>query len=400
MKKVADTLAKILEHPDVKIALDRTEPLELAYVNTMEYWRVDLENRNPRPAYQQTLEGELFWKETDLDLFTFLNELAIRNARVNIPDYERISPKTFSPDQKLISDKNRHGEIMGIIGNQDAHSFSVRIKDYNVVQINPDGSETIGAPRNFAMVDYSGELRDSWKVQLDLNKKESDFIEKKKLSADGVSLRFKYFVHPNKAFSFYGSPYLITQILGRRIKDEARHYRLIEKQLRKEGIKLDKNDPTLALKPFEHFGPEQEGGVSVAVENLEAIVTMPQLKGKYPLRGLDPNGMETEYDKMPNYYVGKRDVLRYSQDRARNLSYHYGPRINAVKRAVELAFFKYGFYGRKREYGNEIQPSWEIPKWQRECKLGNGRIKWNTLQLNDDITLAYRIKQTYVKQVA
>jgi len=351
-----------------------------------------LEKRNPRPAYQKTLENELVLKETDLDLFTYLNEISLRHAFVNIPEYKRISPKQLHNNQKVISEENRHGELVGVISNQKAHSFSARIIDYNVVETLPDGSENIGVPRNFAVVDYDGNMRNCWNLQVKPNQKETDFVENKRLSADGMHLDFHYFVHPNRAFSFYGSPYIATHILSSRIQEEANFYRALGNVVWKNGARFKKQGHISPAKPFEVPVQTEDNKIYKKVENLEAIALFPEPSGQYPILGIDNEGDITE---TPSH----DEILEYCAERSRTLSYSYGPRLNATKRAVEFAFFKNGFYSKDRKYGNEIKPSWEIPEWDKKFVPPGRKTEYNALHLNDKVTLAYRIKRTSVKTV-
>jgi hypothetical protein len=205
-------------------------------------------------------------------------------------------------------------------------------------------------------------------------------------------------VHPNKAFSFFGSPYLEPKFLSYRIENEAKYYRTVAKWLFIKGARIARNDKTLAAKPFEHRFNTETKGRSVKVENLEAAVTIPPMSNDYPLFGMRDDGSLFEMSELPKGYNESKALYRYAQNRARELSYSYGPRINAICRSIELAFFKYGFYGKNRKYGNEIKPGWPIPEWERDWKFSfRSKEKWNALNFNEKVTLAYRLRKTSVK---
>jgi len=395
-KQIAETLANILENPVVKTSLDRSSDIEDAVTEVKEAWMVDLDSRNPAPAYKETIDGVPVYQGTDLDLFTFINALADRKAVINLPNYERIAPKTVRSDQRLISNKNRHGQILGVVANKETHSFNVRINDYQVVQVQADGRETVGAPRNFALVDYGGEWNDGWhKIEFKPDAKENYFLNTRGLWT-GNSVVFKNFVHPTLANAFYGSRYLAAKALGMRVEDEARHYRQEAKELRDDGIKLRGEGSGYKPKVWQHS--DARNVESIQVENLEAVLVLPEFEGKYPIKAKTQDGDVKEYSKMPTGLKGKQEVLRFAEDRAKELSYTVGPQITAATRAVELAYFKHGFTGPKAP-GYEREPGWAIPKWQRDYTIGNGRTEWNALKLNKDVTLAYRIRDTSVKRV-
>jgi hypothetical protein len=91
------------------------------------------------------------------------------------------------------------------------------------------------------------------------------------------------------------------------------------------------------------------------------------------------------------------EVLRYCNYRSRRLSRVIGPRLNSVKRAIDSAFFRHGFYGNNRKYGNEINPGWDKPEWDRKYIPKGEKTEWNALHLCDRFTYAYRINKRKVR---
>ena len=388
--KIAQTLANILENDVVSVALKRTESIDNVIEKVHLQWQVDLNKRNPLPVYRETEGGNKVYRGTDFDLFTLLNSLADRRAVINIPKYGGIAPKTIHENQRIVSTEDRHGEILDVIASKETHSFSVRIKDYQIIEINPDGSETVGAPRNFAVVDYNGKTNPGWtNFEFNPNSEEKTFFTEKKLCMNELPV-LENFVHPNLAFAFYGSRYLAAKALSQRIEDEAKHYRWVAKELRSQGINLGGQYYPSAKSFKDKIYTEK-----VVVENLEAKLVLPKFKGKYPIVGLTNEGDKREYDKLPMDKSKQEDILRYSEQHAKKLSYKICPKITSGVRAVELAYFLNGFQKGKREYGNEKNPGWDIPEWQRDLRLVPRGAKWNVLDFGD-AKLAYRIKEKTV----
>lgn len=393
MKKIASTLEGLLDNPLVSVAMDRSQPIDDVIEEVANHWKADLENRKPAPAYRETMDGFLIYTGQTFDMFTFMNALADRKAVINIPDYKNLAPKTIKTNEKVVSDKNRHGPILGVIGNKKALSFNIRIKDYNVIQYDAHGNGTVGAPRDFKLVDYSGKLYNGWKkgIEFTTNMQENKFLDVYKLRI-GKLVPFEGFVHPNLAFSFYGSPYLIAKIVGLRGEEEASFYRKLAKDLKNKGVKL----------PERFFAPRNKTFKSrkkkvIHVNNLEAVLFLPKFAGEYPIKGMTETGDIKEYVKMPTGRIAMERVLRYSRKRAKFLSYKACQKVTAPTRAVELSYFENGFTRGVRNPGNEIEPGWDKPKWIREYRIPRGKIRWNALDFGNGIVHAYRLHKARVE---
>lgn len=392
---VAKTLKHILDNPIVSASLDRSRRIDELIAPVMAFWEADLEERRPAPAYIKGVDGEPVYQGTDMDMITVLMALSQRRAVVNIPNYERLRKSSLRSNQYVVSGENRHGQIIRPVSHLDTHSFSVLIKDFNVIETKK-GKEIVGAPRNFSVVDDHGELYDGWEsLEWRANKKEEEFIKKHKLEAYRDTIEFRYFVHPALAASFYGSYYLSTKALAIRIADQAAHYKKVAQYLRKRGIRLP------PPKDKEHVVHWKEGDTKpISVQNLEARLILPPYHGKYPIYGIDEfkEGEKPKveiYKKMPSDrdLKNRRKVLRYALWASKKLVRKYGPMVRFPVRAVELAFFLYGIKPDK-EKGREIIPGWEIPKWQKDYIENGGRINWNMLEFNPDVKLIYRIRET------
>ncbi len=387
----AKTLQNILDHPIVSASLDRTKRINHVIERALAMWEADLSERHPAPAYTTNFDGEPIYQGTDLDLFSVALALSQRRAVINIPDYGRLRASSLKSNQYVIDNKNRHGQVIRLISNLNTHAFSALIKDYNVIEITK-GIEKVGAPRSFALVDDSGQLYEGWKkFEWYPIQKEKKFIQERKVEVEPDIIEFKYFVHPALASSIYGSPYLAMKFLALRIADQASHYRKIAQKLKEEGVKLP---PVKGKEEIIYW--KQGTTTPIKVQNLEAKLIFPGYTGEYPVYGIEDTGDNISkvklYKKMPNDLKGKREVLRYASLISKKLSYKYGPMVRLPVRAVELAFFKYGF----DKEGNEKKPGWAVPEWDKNYKLPNGRIRWNQLRLNNYVELLYRTRETTV----
>lgn len=391
--EIAKTLQKILKNTIVEASLDKTRPVDYLVRKTEEAWAADLTARRPAPAYREALDGEPIYKGTDLDLFTVMNALAQREAVINIPSYENMRATKIRPDQRVISKRNRHGQVYGITSNADVHSFSAKVKDYNVVQLLPGGREEVGAFRNFTLVDPTGHMYDGWhRVEFNATPEEQKFFRERELEIVPNLIEINNFVHPNLAMAFFGSRYWATKALANRVADEAKFYRTLASDLRNEGVRLGGIRPA-KIRTYDI----DEDLLKVKVKNLEAKLVLPEANGEYPIFGADANGKVKQYAGVPNNYVARQGILRFAEKRANELSYSLGPKVNAPVRAVELAFYLDGFRNSLRYEGNEKDPAWGIPDWTREYKEGpRSKIEWNALEIAPKTALLYRIKGTTV----
>jgi hypothetical protein len=277
----------------------------------------------------------------------------------------------------VVSKTNRHGKLKvpnPVHANRKAWSFNLQMDEYNVVT-ETEGIQNIGAPRNFALMDYHGNYRN---VPIQLKPTEKD-VQAGNVLSESPYLWFEYFIHPNKAFSFFSSQNIALNILSQRIEDEGKFYRMIEKQLRKEGIMFPKRESPMSKQKFKRVAPLKiDKTKPITVENLETYVNAP-IKGSYPVLGIDGNREITEYGSIPKSAAAQEHVLLYSYLRQKALSHVYGPKITALKRANDYAFFK-----------NPVHPSWEIPDEIKDFRFNPHGKKWSAFKLNDRVIFAYR----------
>ncbi|MFH0869246.1 MAG: hypothetical protein V1839_03400 [archaeon] len=390
--ETAKTLKNLLGNPVVQTSLDRTMPIEGTVRKIADDWSADLLARKPAPAYRECAEGYPIYQGTDLDLFTVMNALAQREAIINIPRYDSMTATKLRDDQRVVSKQNRHGQVLGTVSNAKVHSFSTKLKDYNVVQTDPEGRESVGAFRNFALVGQDGQMYSGWHtIEFKATPEEKEFFEDRKLYTVPGTITVHNFVHPNLAMAFLGSRYLATKALSARISEESKFYRDLAGILRDSGVNLGFSEKPEAAKAFLAEDQELE---KVTVEALEAKLVLPEATGEYPIYGTDKNGKVKQYSSVPGNYVAKQGILRFAENRAKELSYSIGPKVNAPVRAVELAFYLDGFKG-VRAYGNEKEPSWGTPDWIRGYKEGpRTRVEWNAMKFGPQVALLYRVKET------
>lgn len=339
-KHVAVTLKTILDHPMVKTIRDRSATVVPYIDEVVSWWNYDLYKRKPGPAFFDN-NGNLH--TTDLDLACFLYALLDRRAVINLPFYKSKTPTVLKEDEKVISKDNRHGEIIGVEANQDFFSFSVKVKDLNVV-----GEEDVGKPRNFMLVGYDGEWSDGWRtIDFVPSMKENRFITENELWT-GNKIYFDNFVAPNRWVSFFGHHYVITKMLIDRLKEEGSFYRSEVKRLLAKGIEYPEGTGPAPYTPGEKIP-----GVKRKFKAFNVIVQYPPFDGKYtPVKDTQA-GLVEAYTHQKSF-----------KNLARRLSF--------AVRATELAHY--------RQPRN--LPAWlKNVKWESGYRLPKGRTDYDRLVL-------------------
>lgn len=334
-------------------------------------------------------------------MFTALKAAIKYGLVVNLPSYDEMRPRVLQSNQRVISKENRHGQIFKVISNNDMHTMSIRTKDYSVLEFGPNEKQKVGAWRHFSVVDPFAEWHQGWRsLEITPTEQLKTFFEEHKLAIptgfvgpDGVRqqvVHFEYFVHPNLAFAFYGSPYILLKIMAQRMKDQADHYRQQARELREEGVRLPPPKEPQEVITY----TQTEPGKKVVVPSIEAKVILPKVEGEdYPIYSLGDDWKPKKHEKMPDTRQKLQGVLRYAERVERELTYGIGAALRAEVRAIELAYRLHGFIkGHELEPGWEIHPGWDIPEWDREYVEPGKRIVWNALQLSDDAFLLYRAR--------
>ena len=356
MKQVPNSIKDIVTSDAMLMALDHSQVADdLADMIVDEAWGYDLFSRKPGPAYYDE-DGQL--NMTDLDLICFLAELTKRKAVVNLPEYKKRRAGSTNKNERVVSDKNRHGKILSVVANKEVFSFSLKVNDQNVIVKQANGEEIIGAPRNFMLVDVTGEWHSGWRtIEFSPTAKENEWLNDKRLWT-GQSIFFKNFVHPNRWTAFYGAYYLLTKVLIQRLEDEQKFYNAEEKVLIEAGAKFPPSD-SMTLKPeYERVEPEDQK--SIKVDAFECQVDAPFLN-EFKHLAISADGAKLTKTLVDNH------------DRMRKIKYHILPMLRLATRAVELAFFKVGMKDAK-------MPFWmKDYKWEEGFKEKGKRIEWNRL---------------------
>jgi hypothetical protein len=357
----AKSLGNLLSDNEMEKMLNRHEETTPVYEHMRKRWTTELFERSPTPAYRY---GE--YKGTNLDMVSMLNTLAGREAVINFPEYRSKGVARKNEDEWIVSSKNRHGKLLGLIGKRDTFSFSARIEDQNVVDLQENKT---GKYRNFLLTDSDGNFYAGARtIEIPSHKDISRFLDayglplrqydmsrKERMSGSKV-VRFHNFVQPNLWQAFFSADYIKAKALEKRLEDEGKHYRNAASGI-KRSLGLDELQ-------IQHW--QSEPGVTQKITTLEAELDTPGFRGSYEPVRFSENGMEQALAK------------------ANGISYSILPRLRFNTRAVELAFFKYGKNG-------ELNPGWSVPDIEEGYKLPGKRTEWNRMQIDDDLSLRYRI---------
>ncbi|MEK6884246.1 MAG: hypothetical protein AABY22_31740, partial [Nanoarchaeota archaeon] len=256
----------------------------------------------------------------------------------------------------------------------DVFSFSVLVNDMNVIVKGKNGKpDSVGAPRNFMVVDLDGSWTKGWDVIEFLpTAPENAFLSDKKLWT-GNQVVFKNWVHPNRWASFYGQYYFLTKALIDRLEDEASWLYQECKTLRAAGVTDGTED-----EDYEDAAPKTTVGKAkkIEVEAFESQVDFGGLVGSY--QTLHADGVSVEGNE--GILLAAAQLLR------KKIVYTILPQLRFATRCVEMAFVKHGL----KEHGSKL-PTWlRGVEWERGVVLPGKRTAWNRMSLGEGIALRYR----------
>lgn len=341
-KHVAKTLKNILDHPMMVNILDKSKDISNIVNEVSNWWTYDLFTRKPGPAYDE--DG--IFLGTNLDLACFLYELADRKAIINLPEYKNIRSKKIKEGQIKVSDKNRHGAILGLNANKETFLFSMKIKDMNIIT-----SNFVGDYRNFSITDFTGNWYDGWKkIDFIPDKEENKFISESKI-LENNSIIFNNFVSPNRWTSFFGQYYFITKVLIDRLTEEASYYYSETKKMLEEGIRFPERENS---NEEEGQRVEREKGKSIKVKAFQVEIDTPKNESVFPT-----------FEHNQENLIKLSDLRRY-------YIYKLIPKLRFATRATELSYYN----------SQDNMPSWlENVKWEKDYVVPGKRIKWERLVL-------------------
>lgn len=348
---------------------DLASPIDGALKFLLAHWEYNLYSRSPGPALLE--EGVL--RPTDLDLACFLSALVDRGAVVNLPSYTSRRATITRSNERVVSKENRHGKCIGLASNQDAFSFSLKIHDANVITSSDEG-DSVGAPRNFMLLDVDGKWHDGWRaIEFSPTAKENAFLTDKRLWT-GHRVVFENFVHPNRWASFYGRSYLASKLVLQRMTAEAQHLFAESKRLFDTGISpefqaehvLDGDRPP-PIKTT--IGPSKPIKVTAFEAEVHGLVTF----GDFP--------------RVADTGQAHADALA----RRRYLIYTAAPLLRFATRATELAFVVPGDGVPVRR---DLPPYWvtsAFKGWERGVVDPGKRTAWTVGDFEGGLKLRHRL---------
>ena len=412
--RTPDSLLNILNNGIVKIILDYSKSIDSYISKFLEKWQVDLEKRTPSPIYKESVNGYPEYCGTDIDLFGFFMGMSAGRYIANIPEYARRTPSVLRSDEWRLTG-TPHGQVFGVISREDAHSFSIRIRDFDVMKVMKKESEMkhrIGLPRNIMVVDYTGRLYEGFEqVQLVATERQREILKKYGVRHEeserifkGEPFVFTHFVFPALCKIFYSQHYFIPKILAERCDVEGDLHKKRAEYLRKQGIKLPpiefiSEDEEFAFKTDEipskiEHKKSPDKVEKIKVRNFSAKLLLPMKYPKdhreLPFISMEENGEIETYREWPADIRKLQGMLMYSERRANSMKWGIGARMKAIPRAVEYAMFLYGFKG-ERVPGNELLPDWS-DGWQ-DWKRGS-----RAMAIADNVMLTYRIGECSIEQ--
>jgi len=277
-KQISKSLKCILDDELVVKILDRNERISSVADEVLSHWDYDLEKRKAGLAYDISPSGEEM-EYCTLDLATFLYTLRRRNAVISLPTYQSRRPRTIKENEVLMSKDNRHGQILNLTSNQNTFSFGIRIKDLQVLSFNNKKQESSGGYRTFLITDFNGEMYEGWtSIKFVPDAKENNFLHECGILDNTV--KFKYFIDPNRWISFYGKPYFMLKLLEMRLSEETKHIKKLIADMLAKGIKYPKTEEyaEYGFTPFQ----KREKGKSEKVDCFEVEIDVPENDSKYP----------------------------------------------------------------------------------------------------------------------
>ena len=341
------------------------------------YWNYDLFTKNPGVAYNE--DGI---KVTDLDLATFFFALASRNAVINIPQYKAKGPTRVKANETVLANTNRHGQILNLTSNKETFTFGVRIKDMNVMVIENNGSQTLGAFRTFLLTGFDGDLYKGWKrIEFSPSAKENDFLNQKDLW-NGRTLVFDRFINSEKWISFYGKYYFLAKALIDRLVEERSYLKKEIGAMRDAGIIVPSNAPVEAQES-DYVPTEEEEYDTKKIWCFEAEVDVPESEINYPVH-------KHTVKNLIDLSVRVKDLNNYVE------------RLRFLTRTIELAFSNKHPADRcdKMEFD---YPGWiKGFGWEKDFTFPGKRNKWYRLKIMQpsvgEFSVALRFRWTEKSQ--
>ena len=338
MVKVVSDYSHSLKNPLMLAIMDRSKPITQDIINiVLNFWKLDLNNLDNN------------------DLASILLSLAERKAVVNIPTYKSMTAGKTKDNQVLISDTNRHGELIKVTGNKSNFKFSIGINDKNIMK-----SASVGDFRNFTVTDFNGDMYSGWDIV--------EFIptdEEKKL---GSRIKYDNFVNPNKWVSLFSENYIITKALINRLEEESKDNHRQMKIMKEAGITYDEQEGDKIT-----YHESSKKTKSIKVDCFEVNVVIPDNSTQYV------------------QFASKPAFLRRLTDSRRNYIYQIIPKLRFATRCIECAYYK---FGNDKFPPTVLDASWEThmvkrTKWDKVVLLPGFEIRKRKFTKSERVSTSY-----------
>lgn len=346
--------------------LDRTQSVDALVERMRSHWSTNLFSR--RPASNAPDEAGL--PAEDFDLACLLLALSERGAVVSLPVYASRRPSTTREGETVISPENRHGKILALVSNQKVFSFSVQLEDANVIVGNVDG-ESVGAARNFMVVDVNGDFHSGFGGILFNPTKEEIRLLQGMGIWDGSGATFRHFAHPNRWTSLYGRPYRLTKLLIARLAEEATFGRTEVKRLASHG------EPRTSSGDFS--SPSLGEHRVVQAIGFDAVVDPPTAS----------HGVFVSYPD-------SQDGWKAAKERVRIIGL-WLPALRFAARITEYAFHRFAAFDpehilcpwwiRSMSWQSGFVPKRAQHSWHRLPMQDGSAIRWRAFEVTEEVSI-------------
>ncbi len=367
---------KNIDWTDLKVLADRGEDIRALCNRLLEVWGYNLDDRRPGIAYVD----EQGHPVTDMDLAVFLSAMVSNRVMVNLPAYKSRRAATKREGEWITSKENRHGQLTGLSTNKAVGSFGIRFNDLNVVQATDEGTK-VAAPRVMNLVDITGEWYGGWSEGMEIlpTGLPKDVFES--LSGAASTLKFKYFIHPNRWPSLYGVYYVVAKAAITRLANERQ---ALNKRIAKLREKLEIPKPVWAKSHT--TGKSKKEMIKAYEVDLQGF----ELKGEYT-HDKEPDTKEV-YDAQVALNKRLGDFLEQLRFLTRATEYAF--RFHAVKPNVaddKVLDWCAGTVDVQPRIPVWIKNRKEGSEWELGYKIPGKQKKFARLPVQEDMALLFRV---------
>lgn len=369
--------SKQITWKDLEVLAERGNDIRALCNRLYDAWGLNLDDRRPGIAYVDDQGHPV----TNLDLAVFLSALVSNRAMVNLPVYKAMRAATKREGEWVTSKEGRHGQLTGMSSNAAVGSFGFRFNDLNVVQAEEGKEPKAGLPRVMNLVGIDGKWYGGWKEGMEIlpHGLPKDVFES--LTTAAKTLKFQYFIHPNRWPSLYGVYYAIAKAAIVRLADERKALGKRIGELR-EKLEIPKKEWAKS----HTVGSDKKEKVWAYEAELEGF----DLKGAYTYEKCEET--KAEWERLTD--LNKRFGELLGQFRFLVRASEYAFRFHAIQPNVEDSQLKDWFAGKL-----DVQP--RLPVWIKNRKEGNTwelgykqtgkQKKWIKLNVQEDLAIIFRL---------